>query len=111
MFSHKCANAILSLKGLEGPLLFVLVTFLQDKNSITLQRLQASSISSRAVVVGLTSSRLPPLQDTSPISTIDLLQVIDLLVNIATGSLNLQNFQHLMFAYHSFTIILTLATT
>ncbi len=79
MFSHKCANAILSLKGVEGPLFFVLVTFLQHKNSVTLQRLQASSISSRAVVIGLTSSQLPSLQDTSPISTIDLLQVIDFL--------------------------------
>ncbi len=76
VFLHNCANAIWSLKGLEGPLLFVLVTFLWQKISITLQRLQASSILSWKVAIGLTISRLPPLQDTSPISTTNLLQVV-----------------------------------
>jgi hypothetical protein len=53
-----------------------LVTFLWQKISITLQRLQASSILSWKVAIGLTISRLPPLQDTSPISTTNLLQVV-----------------------------------
>jgi hypothetical protein len=39
VFLHDCANANWSLKGLEGLPLFVLVTFLQQKNSITLQRM------------------------------------------------------------------------
>jgi hypothetical protein len=39
VFLHNCVNAIWILKGLEGLLLSVLVTFLQKKNSITLQRL------------------------------------------------------------------------
>ncbi len=73
MFLHNCANAIWSLKRLEGLPLPVLVTFLQQKNSITLQRLQASSILSQAIVVGLPISQLPPLQNRSPISITDLL--------------------------------------
>jgi hypothetical protein len=40
---------------------FVLITFLQLKISITLQRMQTSSILSRAVVVGLATSQLPPI--------------------------------------------------
>jgi hypothetical protein len=44
MFLHDCANAIWSLKGPEGLHLFVLVTFLCKKISITLQRMQMSSI-------------------------------------------------------------------
>jgi hypothetical protein len=38
--------------------------------------MQVSSILSRAVVVGLATSRLPPLQNTPPITTADLLQTI-----------------------------------
>ncbi len=75
VFLHNCANAIWSLKGLESFILLILVTFLQQKISITLQRLQASSILNRAVVVGLLISQLPPLQDTSPISMTNLLQM------------------------------------
>jgi hypothetical protein len=77
MFLHECANAIWSLKGIEGPHLSSLVTFLRQKVSITLQRMQMSSILSQAIVVGLATSRLPPLQDTPPITTVDLLQVVD----------------------------------
>jgi hypothetical protein len=44
VFLHNCANAIWSSKGVESLSLFVLVTFLWQKNSITLQRLQDSSI-------------------------------------------------------------------
>jgi hypothetical protein len=50
-----------------------LVSFLRQKISITLQRMQMSSILSRVVVIGLASSRLPPLQDTTPITMTDLL--------------------------------------
>jgi hypothetical protein len=38
--------------------------------------MQASSILSQAMMVGLSTSRLSPLQDPPPIDTIDLLQVI-----------------------------------
>jgi hypothetical protein len=76
VFLHICANAIWSLKGLKGPLLSILVIFLQQKNSITLQRLQASSILSGVVAIGLITSQLPPFQDTSLISMINLLQAI-----------------------------------
>jgi hypothetical protein len=79
MFLHNCANAIWNLKRPKGLPLFILVTFLWQKISITLQRLQASSILNRVVVVGLTTSQLPPLQDTTPISMTDLLQVTDFL--------------------------------
>jgi hypothetical protein len=54
-FLHNCANVIWSLKGWKGPPgppLFVLVTFLCKKNSITLRKMQASSILSRIVVIG-----------------------------------------------------------
>jgi hypothetical protein len=77
VFLHNCANAIWSLKGLEDLPLFVLVTFLWQKNSITLQRLQTSFILSQAIVGSLATSQLPPLKDTSPISTIELLQAVD----------------------------------
>jgi hypothetical protein len=42
VFLHDCANAIWSLKGLEGLHLFILVTFLCQKLLIVLQRMQAS---------------------------------------------------------------------
>jgi len=67
LFLHDCANAIWSLKlGPKGPHISILVIFLCQKVSITLQRMQTSSILSQAVVVGLTTSQLPPLQDTLP---------------------------------------------
>jgi hypothetical protein len=61
-FLHNCANTIWSLKGPEGSLLFVLVIFLWQKKSITLQRLQTSSILSQVVAISLVITRLPPLQ-------------------------------------------------
>jgi hypothetical protein len=72
-FLHDYANAIWSLKGIEGLHFFTLFTFLCQKVSITLQKMQVSSILSWVVVVGLIISWLPPLQDTPPITTIDLL--------------------------------------
>jgi hypothetical protein len=44
VFLHNCTNTIWSFKGPESLLLSILITFLQQKNSITLQRLQASFI-------------------------------------------------------------------
>jgi hypothetical protein len=41
--------------------------------SITLQRMQTSSILSQAVAIGLAKSWLSPFQDAPPISTVDLL--------------------------------------
>jgi hypothetical protein len=61
MFSHNCANAIWNLKWPEDFHLSILVTFLCQKISITLQKMQASSILSEAIVVGLVTSQLPPL--------------------------------------------------
>jgi hypothetical protein len=43
---------------------------------ITLQKMQTSSILSWVVVVGLATSWLSPLQDTPPITTVNLLQVV-----------------------------------
>jgi len=77
VFLHDCANAIWSLKGTKGPHLSTLVTFLCQKVSITLERMQVSSIWSQVVVVGLTTSWLPPIQDTPPITMVDLLQDTD----------------------------------
>ncbi len=51
MFLHSCANAIWNLKRLKNLPLFILVTFLRQKISITLQRLQTSSILNQVVVV------------------------------------------------------------
>jgi hypothetical protein len=41
--------------------------------------MQTSSILNQAVVVGLVTSQLPPLQDTPPIIMVDLLQPVDFL--------------------------------
>jgi hypothetical protein len=49
VFLHNCADVIWSFKRLEGPSLFVLITFLHKKNSITLQRIQTSSIFNQVV--------------------------------------------------------------
>jgi hypothetical protein len=76
VFLHNCVNVIWSLKGPKGPHLYTLVTFFHQKVSITLQRMQVSSILSQAVAIGLATSRLPPVQDTPPITTTDLLQAI-----------------------------------
>ncbi len=77
MFLQDCANAIWNLKRPEGPHLYVLVTFLRKKISITLQRMQDVQISSWTVIVGLTTSQFPAPHDTLPITTTDLLQAID----------------------------------
>jgi len=77
MFLHECANAIWSLKMLKAlPFFFVLVTFFHQRFSITLQRMQTSSILSRAVAIGLVTSQLLPIQDIAPIATVDLLQIV-----------------------------------
>jgi hypothetical protein len=79
MFLLDYANAIWSLKGSDGFHLSTLITFLCQKVSITLQRMQASCILSQVIiVVDLTTSQLPPLQDTPPITTANLLQTISL---------------------------------
>jgi len=39
--------------------------------------MQASSILSQVIAISLATSQLPPLQDTPPITTTDLLQVVD----------------------------------
>jgi len=76
VFLHDCANAIWSLKGTKGFHLSTLVTFLRQKFLITLQRMQSPSILNRAIIIGLITSQLPPLQNTPPITMIDLLQVV-----------------------------------
>ncbi len=76
VFLHDDANTIWSLKGIKGSHLFTLVTFFCQKVLITLQKMQASSILSWVVVVGLTTSWLSPLQDTPPITIVNLLQFV-----------------------------------
>ncbi len=76
MFLHDHANAIWSLKGTKGLHFSTLVTFFSQKVLITLQRMQASFILSRAIIVGLATSRLPSLQDTPPITMANLLQAV-----------------------------------
>jgi hypothetical protein len=78
VFLHYYANAIQSLKGIKCLHLSTLVSFLHQKVSITIQKMQMSFILSRAiVVVGLVTPWFQPLQDTPPITTIDLLLAID----------------------------------
>ncbi len=74
---HNCANAMWNFKGTKSPPPFVFVTFLCKFFSITLQRLQTSSILSWAIAVGLATSQLPPLENAPPITTTDLLQGVD----------------------------------
>jgi hypothetical protein len=76
VFLHDCAIAIWSLKRLEGVHIFTLVIFLCQKISITLRRMQVSSILSWVVVIGLATLQLPPLQDTPPITMTDILQAV-----------------------------------
>jgi hypothetical protein len=47
-------------------LFFVLGTFLCQRISIKLQRMQASTILSWAIAIDLATSLLPPLHDTPP---------------------------------------------
>jgi hypothetical protein len=84
VFLHDCANAIWNLKRPKGPHLSTLVIFFHQKVSTTLQKMQASSILNQVVVIGLAMSRLSPLQNTPPITIIDLLQAINFLhINMA----------------------------
>jgi hypothetical protein len=77
VFLHDCANTIWSLKGLKGFHLFTLGIFLCQKISITLQRMQASSIISRVIAVNLVIPQLPQtFQNTPPITMADLLQIV-----------------------------------
>jgi hypothetical protein len=77
MFLHDCANAIWSLKGLEGLHLLTLVTFLCQKVSITLQKMQTSSILSRAIAGSLATFQFPPFQNTCSITMANFLQAIN----------------------------------
>jgi len=56
VFLHDFANAIWSLKGIEGPHISTLVTFFSSKILITLQRMQVSSILTWAIALGLATS-------------------------------------------------------
>jgi len=76
VFLHNHANAMWNFKGLECPYLSVLVIFFHQKFSITLKRMQTSSILNRVVAVGLVISWLPPFQGAPRIITINILQVV-----------------------------------
>jgi hypothetical protein len=56
VFLNNFANAIWSLKGLESLHLSILVIFLSQKTSSTLQRMQASSIYSHVIAIKLVIS-------------------------------------------------------
>ncbi len=56
VFLHNCANVIWSLKRLDGPSLSILVTFPRQNISISLQKVQAYSILSQVILVGLATS-------------------------------------------------------
>ncbi len=77
VFLHGCANAMWDFKRPKGPPFFLLVTFLHKKISITLQKIQASSILNHSIAIGLTTSQLSPLQDNPPITMANLLQTVD----------------------------------
>jgi hypothetical protein len=79
VFLHDYANAIWSLKGIEGPHLFPLIIFFRQIFLIILQKRQKKFILSRAIAISLVTSWLSPLQDTPPIPTIDLLQTVNFL--------------------------------
>jgi hypothetical protein len=77
VFLHDDANVIWRLKGPKGLHLFVLITFFHQKISITLQRMQTSSILSWVIVISLAIFWVSPFQDTPPITMANLLQAID----------------------------------
>jgi hypothetical protein len=60
-------------KGQTGSFFLSWLFFFVKKFSIMLQRMQASTIISWAIVVGLVISHLPPLHDTPPIAMTNLL--------------------------------------
>jgi len=76
MLLHGCANAIETWKG-QRAFLFHLGYLFCQKNSIKLSRMQPSLILSWAIVEGLGTSRLSPLQDTTHIITADLLKLVN----------------------------------
>jgi hypothetical protein len=80
VFLHDCANVMSNFKGTKSLSPFFFVIFRCKKISITLQRMQASSILSWVVTVGLVTSQLPPLQYAPPITTTDLLQAVSWLL-------------------------------
>jgi hypothetical protein len=56
VFLHNCVNTMWNLKRLEGPHIFILVIFIHQKISITLQRTQTFSNLNQAMVISLTTS-------------------------------------------------------
>jgi hypothetical protein len=76
VFLHDRANATWNFKGPKGLPLFFGLFFFYKKISIKLQRMKAFSILSWVVVVGLTIFQLPPFQNTPPITTTDLEQIV-----------------------------------
>jgi len=66
-------NVTWSTKWLEGYPLLLWLFFCQII-SITLQKIQTSSILTQEITIGLATFELPPFQDPPPIPTIDLLQ-------------------------------------
>jgi hypothetical protein len=56
VFLHNCVNTMWNLKRLEGPHLFILVIFIHQKISITLQRMQTFSILNWVVAISLITS-------------------------------------------------------
>jgi hypothetical protein len=74
VFLYDYADVMWSFKGPKGLPIFILVIFLHQKISITLQRMQTSSILSQAIIIGLIIFQLPPLQNAPP--TTNLLQVV-----------------------------------
>jgi hypothetical protein len=65
-FLHLYANDIWGVKCLEGPPLSILTTFLKQQVSIILQKMQAFTILNWAIMVGLATSWLPPLVNSTP---------------------------------------------
>jgi hypothetical protein len=79
VFLRDCDTTIWSLKGLKGPPLYVLITFLHKKISIMLQKMQTSFILSWVVMIGLVTHKLLLLEDTPncqgwPITSCQLLK-------------------------------------
>jgi hypothetical protein len=83
IFLHDCANAIWSLKAKRAFIFllwspFFINCFYHITKDASVFHLKSGGI------VGLATSQLPPLQNTSPITTTHLLQVVDFLhINMA----------------------------
>jgi len=76
VFLYDYANVMWSFKGPKGLPIFILVIFLHQKISITLQRMQTSFILSQVIIRSLTIFQLPHLQNAPPMITTNLLQVV-----------------------------------